>query len=274
MELPPWLENALERGCVFFFRHWPQPFPEAQLLRECQIIAHRGAPAPPAVLENTHAAFERALSHPGVNGLEFDVRWTQDLQPVVSHDADLFRLYGDSRCIVDFTLAELQYAFPEIPTLAAVIERYRARAHLMVELKEEPYPDLERQNRIFSEHFAALTPKEDFHILGLSSEFLRETVTFVERDACLLVAVFNEKELSAAALSGGFAGLAGHYLLVTHQLVRQHLAAGQMIGVGYPDSRNCLFRELNRGVTQLFSNDPLGLAELREQALQEAGSKA
>ena len=93
----------------------------------------------------------------------------------------------------------------------------------------------------------------------------------MERDACLLVAVFNEPELSAAALSGGFAGLGGHYLLVTSKLARGHLAAGQMVGTGYPDSRNCLFRELNRGVKWLFSNDPLGLAVIREQALQEIG---
>ena len=99
MTLPPWLENTLERGCDFYFRHWPQPFPDPQLLRECRIIAHRGAPTPPDILENTHAAFEQALSHPGVKGLEFDVRWTQDLQPVVSHDADLLRLYGDARRI-------------------------------------------------------------------------------------------------------------------------------------------------------------------------------
>ena len=271
MELPPWLKNTLERGCDFCFRHWPQPVPDAQSLRECRIVAHRGAPVPPAILENTRAAFERALSHPGVNGLEFDVRWTQDLQPVVFHDADLLRLYGDSRRIAEFTLSGLQQAFPDIPTLASVLERYGSRAHLMVELKDEPYPDVERQNRIFAEHFAGLTPKQDFHILGLSPEFLRKTVTFVERDACLLVAVFNEPELSAAALSGGFAGLGGHYLLVTSKLARGHLAAGQMVGTGYPDSRNCLFRELNRGVKWLFSNDPLGLAVIREQALQEIG---
>ena len=269
MTLPPWLENTLERGCDFYFRHWPQPFPDPQLLRECRIIAHRGAPTPPDILENTHAAFEQALSHPGVKGLEFDVRWTQDLQPVVSHDADLLRLYGDARRIGDFTLAELQYSFPQIPTLASVIERYSPRAHLMVELKEEPYPDFERQNLVFAEHFAGLTPKQDFHILGLTPKFLQEIVTFVERDACLLVAIFNEQELSAVALSGGFAGLGGHYLLVTPELVRQHLAAGQMVGTGYPNSRNCLFREPNRGVKWLFSNNALELAEIWEQALQE-----
>ena len=91
----------------------------------------------------------------------------------------------------------------------------------------------------------------------------------VERDACLLLAIFNEQELSAVALSGGFAGLGGHYLLVTPELVRQHLAAGQMVGTGYPNSRNCLFREPNRGVKWLFSNNALELAEIREQALQE-----
>ena len=271
MELPPWLENALERGCDFCFRHWPQPTPDAQRLRECRIIAHRGAPNPPDILENTHAAFERALSHPGVNGLEFDVRWTQDLQPVVFHDADLLRLYGDSRRIADFTLTELQQVFPDIPTLASVLERYRGRAHLMVELKEEPYPDVERQNRIFAEHFADLTPKQDFHLLGLSAEFLQETVTFVERASCLLVAIFNEQQLSRVALSGGFGGLGGHYLLITTKLVQQHLAAGQMVGTGYPDSRNCLFRELNRGVPWLFTNSPLELAEIREQVLREIG---
>ena len=56
---------------------------------------------------------------------------------------------------------------------------------------------------------------------------------------------------------------------VTSKLARGHLAAGQMVGTGYPDSRNCLFRELNRGVKWLFSNNALELAEIWEQALQE-----
>jgi glycerophosphoryl diester phosphodiesterase len=52
------------------------------------IIGHRGASA--LAPENTRAAFSLALSE-GADGIEFDVRLSQDNKPVVIHDASLKR---------------------------------------------------------------------------------------------------------------------------------------------------------------------------------------
>ena len=52
------------------------------------IIGHRGASA--IAPENTLAAFKRAIQD-GADGIEFDVRLSQDGVPVVIHDATLAR---------------------------------------------------------------------------------------------------------------------------------------------------------------------------------------
>ena len=56
------------------------------------LLAHRGdhRRAP----ENTLAAFAAALAHPGVDGLELDVRASADGVAVVIHDASLARVQG------------------------------------------------------------------------------------------------------------------------------------------------------------------------------------
>jgi glycerophosphoryl diester phosphodiesterase len=92
------------------------------------LLGHRGASkdAP----ENTVTAFEMALTH-GADGFEFDVRRTSDGQLAICHDP---ALHG-------FVVAEtpfkklLNYSHCAIPTLADVLERYRHRAYLDIELK-------------------------------------------------------------------------------------------------------------------------------------------
>ena len=92
------------------------------------LLGHRGASkdAP----ENTVSAFEMALTH-GSDGFEFDVRRTSDGQLAVCHDP---ALHG-------FVVSEtpfkklLNYSHYAIPTLPDVLERYRQRAFLNIELK-------------------------------------------------------------------------------------------------------------------------------------------
>ncbi len=63
------------------------------------IIGHRGASA--IAPENTLAAFTRAIQN-GADGIEFDVRLSQDGVPVVIHDATLARTG-----LIDGVVAEL-----------------------------------------------------------------------------------------------------------------------------------------------------------------------
>ena len=111
--------------------------------RNCLVIAHRGAStyAP----ENTFAAFDLALQM-GAHHLELDVQMSRDGHLVVIHDDRLDRTTDGAGTVAEHTLAQLQaldagvwfgaqFAGQRIPTLEALLARYRGRAHLHVEIK-------------------------------------------------------------------------------------------------------------------------------------------
>jgi glycerophosphoryl diester phosphodiesterase len=107
------------------------------------VIAHRGASS--YAPENTFAAFDLALRL-GARHLELDVQTTVDSHVVVIHDDTVDRTTNGAGPVAGYTLAALQAldagarfgtAFPgeRIPLFEDVLERYRGRAHLHVELK-------------------------------------------------------------------------------------------------------------------------------------------
>ena len=89
------------------------------------LLGHRGSRCSAPVPENTFAAFDLALQH-GCDGFEFDVRLTRDGVPVICHDANFKRLP------ISRTPAS---RLPDLPTLEAVLKRYRTRGFLDIELK-------------------------------------------------------------------------------------------------------------------------------------------
>lgn len=89
------------------------------------LLGHRGSRCSPAVPENTFAAFDLALKH-GCDGFEFDIRLSRDRVPVVCHDPKFKRL------AISRTDAP---RLADLPTLEAVLKRYRTRAFLDIELK-------------------------------------------------------------------------------------------------------------------------------------------
>ena len=123
-----------------------QPLPGPNRLKACRIVTHRGEHDNRTVLENTVAAFEAAASA-GLWGSEFDLRWTKDLHPMVFHDPDTRRLFGAHRRLCEMNFSDLQVSYPLIPSLAEIVERFGARVHLMIEIKKEPYPNPQQQNR-------------------------------------------------------------------------------------------------------------------------------
>lgn len=91
------------------------------------LLGHRGARnyAP----ENTFDAFDLALQH-GCDGFEFDVRLTADGHAVIFHDATL------EECEVDeSSYCSLLDAYPQLPTLEQVFQRFSHRAFMNAELK-------------------------------------------------------------------------------------------------------------------------------------------
>ena len=247
----------------------PRSVPDADLLRNCKIISHRGEHDNVRVFENTLSAFADARAA-GVWGLECDIRWTADLVPVILHDPDGSRLFGDPAPLAGLRFEELRRRMPLVPSLAELVSEFGGNTHLMLEVKAQEMPDQAAQKQIFSEHLQGLEPGLDYHFLVLDPELL-ERVDFVAPRHAYLVAETNVARLSRAALAAGCGGLTGHYLLLSEQVRRRHEAVGQRIGTGFIASRACMLREVGRGIEWLFSNDAVALqAEL--DALLGAGA--
>jgi glycerophosphoryl diester phosphodiesterase len=266
MKLLSYVENGLERIIDGFYAIWPQPFPGIERLKQCKIISHRGEHDNLAVLENTFEAFDKACDA-GVWGLEFDVRWTKDLHPVVVHDADLNRVFKIDLTVGDVELEGLRSRCPQIPLLSEVIQKYGRKFHLMVEIKAEAYPDPEGQNQILQGCFETLTPQADYHLISLTPE-LFDIINFVPESTFMPIAMWNMSRFSQLALKRNMRGIAGHYFLLNDSILSRHLANGQKAGTGYPRSKNCLFREINRGVEWIFSNNAVELQAIVRRYLE------
>lgn len=226
----------------------PQPMPD--VVRP-KVVSHRGIHDNVTTFENTITAFD-AAEQCDAWGIEFDVRWTKDAHPVVIHDENCKRVFGVDATIRDMTIVELKERLPIVPTLSEVIERYGEKCHLMIELKSEAYREC--FPRILYDHLSCFKPCVDFHILSLDIKMFQyidqlPSLTF------LPVAEKNVTRMSCAALKKNYAGITGHYLLVNDQIIQTHKKQAQAIGTGFISSRNCLYREINRGVNWIFSND-------------------
>lgn len=262
------IENAFLRCADAVFRRYRQPRPAAERLAECRIISHRGEHDNRRIIENTMPAFQAAAAA-GIWGIEFDVRWTRDRKPVVIHDPDARRLFGRCIRIRQTDWRDLLRACPLIPCLEEVLQTLGRQVHLMIELKREPLQDVDARRRILQEHLAGLTPGDDFHLISLAPEILA-LFDFVPAAARLPIAQANVGAMSRLALSQPLGGLLGHYLMVTDALVKKHHARGQLLGTGFVDSVNCLFREINRHIDLIFSNRAADLQAVVEEALRRS----
>ena len=267
MSMASFIENGLMETADAIVGHVRQPFPSRGRLAQCKIISHRGEHLGTSITENTIPAFSRAAAA-GVWGIEMDLQWTGDGEPVVIHDADLYRLYGVRRKIGAYSFAALRRQFPAIPTLAEVVERYGGKMHLMIEIKTAPKPASAGRPFRLQEILEHLTPASDYHLLSLRPERLC-TLTGVPESACVAVTGRLPHGLSRWVLNRRWGGLCGHYALIGNRLIRRHHARGQKIGIGYARSRNSLFRELNRGVDWIFTNHANALRGILERALHK-----
>lgn len=252
------------------FARFPRPVPVLPLLTACKIVSHRGQHDNLSRMENTLDAFDTAVQA-GVWGLEFDIRWTRDLKPMVFHDRDLMRIFKDPLEIRKTDRRTLRNRFPLIPTLEEVLERYGRRVHLMVELKAEHYPGPRRQTEMLAGCFSGLEPIRDYHFLSLEPGMFSH-VGFAPPSAYLPVAQLNFRAFSRLALARGYAGVAGHYLFIGNRMAARHKARGQHVGVGYPRSANSLFREVNRGVAWIFSNHAVQMQGIVDDCLKPGDS--
>ena len=89
------------------------------------LLGHRGARATRSIPENTLASFDLALAH-GCDGFEFDARQTGEGRCVICHDPEI-----DGVEIARAGAGELA----NLPVLEEVLDRYRSRAFLDIEIK-------------------------------------------------------------------------------------------------------------------------------------------
>jgi len=235
-----------------FLAVWPRKKPTSTQIAACRIISHRGEHDNHNVMENTLAAFD-AADHAGVWGIECDVRWTVDLEPIICHDTDLTRIFNRPSRLNELTFSQLNDRFPQVPSLSDVVKRYGGRQHLMIELKEEIYSKPEYQGRKLSQALAPLTPKKDYHLLSFNPGIF-DSLNMAPADVFIPIARLNAREISRQAIQRGYAGLSGHCLLVRRKHLERHRHLGQKTGTGFINSTNCLFREVNRQVDWLFSD--------------------
>lgn len=177
-----------------FYSLLPQKKPNLEKLAQCKIISHRGEHDNKTLFENTIPAFTKIFDA-GIWGIEFDVRWTKDLIPIVFHDENLQRLFHHKTRIADIKFFELRQQFPLIPSLTEVVDQFAGKLHLMIEVKQEHYPNPTVQIERLQKIFAIMTPIKDFHILSIHPEMF-EYFKFLPSQALLPVVVVRYKEKS------------------------------------------------------------------------------
>ncbi|MFO7618072.1 MAG: glycerophosphodiester phosphodiesterase family protein [Thermoplasmata archaeon] len=106
-------------------------------MKDIGIIAHRGASA--LEPENSVAAFEKALEM-GAHTIEMDVRTTLDGEAVLMHDETVNRTTSGHGRVSEMTFQEIKELRlrnrEPVPPLKDVIERFKGRAYLILELKD------------------------------------------------------------------------------------------------------------------------------------------
>jgi glycerophosphoryl diester phosphodiesterase len=253
MAAPPWLEKIVLGSLDAIYATIPTPLPDPERLLSARVIAHRGAHR--LATENTFAAF-RAAAQNDCWGIEFDLRWTRDEWPVVHHDQSCRRIFGSDQMIAQCTREELRILHPEIPWLEEMIAEFGKKIHLMIELKDrlraEETTKIARLRDLLSE----LTPLQDYHVISLDPSSLLQ-LTFIPRETCIPIASTNARAVQQQIEKYHWGGLLAPYSLCPTDVVTRELAAGRQMGTGFVDSENVLKRELNRGVTWLFSNNPV-----------------
>ncbi len=243
----------------------PQPKAAREKLLNCKIISHRGEHDNKTVLENTVESFEKALAA-NVWGIEFDIRWTKDLIPVVFHDVHLGRLFRNKTKIAEIKFSELRTRFPLIPSLAEIVEKFGGRTHLMVELKKEIYPQPKQQMQTLETIFSHLSPIKDFHFISIHPEIF-DDLAFLPTQALLPIATLGYKRKSRLSFKKDYGGVLGHYQFLSGYRINRHLLHSHKVGVGFIASKNSLYRELNRGVEWIFSNNAVYLQQIIKQEL-------
>ncbi len=224
-------------------------------------MGHRGASATHP--ENTLAAFT-AAAEAGADGIELDVRRTQDEVLVVHHDAHL----ADGRQIGDTQADDLP---DSIPTLADVM-MVAGDMWVNIEIKNSPDdPDYDATHGI-SIAVAGLILAFDAEARVLVSSFdMAGVLRIRETDPAIRLGWLCYGQVSPASLieraSGhNLAAIHPHDPLVDQAFVTKAQAAGLEVNVWTVDDPDRLRQLASFGVDALITNDPAAARTALEAA--------
>jgi glycerophosphoryl diester phosphodiesterase len=219
------------------------------------IFAHRGASA--VAPENTMAAFNAAVDA-GADGIEFDVRLSQDGVPVVIHDETLYRTAGVRGRVRDMSLDQLSQF--DVPSVAQVFELFQSNNLVLnAEMKSHETQMVEECCRLVEQYG------------------LKDRVIFSSFEHSLLARIKNiNPSLKTAALfqppaafmlkrarAIGADGIALHYRLATPRLVDDANREGLKVAVWTVDDPAWVKHAEAMDVYALITNNPSALIKLR-----------
>jgi glycerophosphoryl diester phosphodiesterase len=245
----------LEKIVDAFFAVVPRSKPFVDPDHPVRLIAHRGAHnQAQGVVENTLPAF-RLAAQVGCWGIELDVHATADQVLVINHDPTLQRLWGLDLAIADLSFADLRAQVPEIPTLEEIVAEFGGRVHLFIELK---HPFTSEEELAHTLH--GLKAGEDYHLLTLDADIFQNISQFPKHSLLLVASHNNVAAFCDLSMQEQYGGVLGHYLLLTSKLTNQLKAHGQVVGVGFIDSKYSMYRELSKGIHWLFTNNAVAMS--------------
>ncbi|KGP63754.1 glycerophosphodiester phosphodiesterase [Legionella norrlandica] len=244
------LLKLIEKLVDGFFAAIPRAKPQPENIINALVIAHRGAHNNTrGIIENTADAF-RIAREAGCWGIELDVHPTQDKVLVVNHDPTLKRLWHKDILIAHLTFKELRALEPRIPSLEEVVREYGSHMHLFIELKTSI-----EDEEILLQPLSNLIPCEDYHLLSLHETYFKKLSCFPKQSLLLVAGPNNVRMFCELSLKENYGGVLGNYLLFNDKVIKRLQAANQHYGVGFVDSKNSLYRELNRGIQWIFTNE-------------------
>ena len=131
-----------------------------------------------------------------------------------------------------------------------MVERFGTKIHLFIELKA-PFAAVDK----LAETLKPLIACQHYHLLSLNEDLFSSIERFPRRSLLLVPLQHNVQKFCKLSIEKGYGGVLGHYLLLTKQKIMSLNKANQIAGVGFINSKYSLYRELNRGLNYLFTDN-------------------
>jgi len=201
------------------------------------LLGHRGAGVHKVIPENTPASFDQALAD-GCDGFEFDVRLTEDGEPVIAHDPK----FGKYK--IERTLAQ---QVSSLPRLRDVLKRYQDKAFLDIEVK------VKGLERTIVDLFLRHKPRKGCVV----SSFLPSAIKALrEHDATIPLGLICETPTQLREWSElPVAYLISHHELCEAELIRKVKGAGKKIIVWSVNEAAEMRRFAELGVDGIISDE-------------------